>query len=174
MMLAPIAVVVLTQERHHILGVRTFWEAGEPAQVAEERGYLSTMALQLLLGPRSDDQISRLRRQEAPQPAHALYLAHLVGDASKPIGGDVGTNTGVGSSKEASVLSGSFCAHWWLTAPDVTDVPTTEPDPAFKGVFRVVLLKLHRCPLVHRSPPGLLKWSRTAHQCLSYGHKRKP
>jgi len=37
-------------------------------------------ALQLLLSPRSDDQIGDLRRQEAPQPAHALDFAYLVGD----------------------------------------------------------------------------------------------
>ena len=39
------------------------------------------MALKLLLAPRGYDQISNLRRQEAPQPAHALYFAYLVGDA---------------------------------------------------------------------------------------------
>ena len=39
------------------------------------------MAFKLLLAPRRYDQISHLRRQEAPQPAHALDFAHLVGDA---------------------------------------------------------------------------------------------
>ena len=39
------------------------------------------MAFELLLAPRCDDQISHLRRQETPQPAHALDFAHLVGDA---------------------------------------------------------------------------------------------
>ena len=31
--------------------------------------------------PRRDDQIGHLRRQETPQPAHALDFAYLVGDA---------------------------------------------------------------------------------------------
>ena len=39
------------------------------------------MAFKLFLAPRRDDQISHLRRQEAPQPAHALDFAYLVGDA---------------------------------------------------------------------------------------------
>src|SRR6476620_4193765 len=39
------------------------------------------MAFQLLLAPRSNDQISDLRRQEAAQPAHALDFAYLIGDA---------------------------------------------------------------------------------------------
>ena len=39
------------------------------------------MAFELLLAPRCNDQISHLRRQEAPQPAHALDFAYLVGDA---------------------------------------------------------------------------------------------
>jgi hypothetical protein len=39
------------------------------------------MALQLLLAPRRDDQVSHLRREEAPQPAHAFDFAYLVGDA---------------------------------------------------------------------------------------------
>jgi len=39
------------------------------------------MAFELLLASRRDDQISHLWGQEAPQPAHALDFAHLVGDA---------------------------------------------------------------------------------------------
>ena len=39
------------------------------------------MAFKLLLGPGRDDQISHLRRQETPQPAHAFDFAYLVGDA---------------------------------------------------------------------------------------------
>jgi hypothetical protein len=39
------------------------------------------MAFELLLGPRRNDQIGYLRRQETPQPAHALDFAYLVGDA---------------------------------------------------------------------------------------------
>ena len=39
------------------------------------------MAFQLLLATGSDDQVSHLRRQEAPQPAHAFDFAYLVGDA---------------------------------------------------------------------------------------------
>ena len=39
------------------------------------------MAFELLLTPGRNDQISHLRRQEAPQPAHALDFAYLVGDA---------------------------------------------------------------------------------------------
>ena len=50
-------------------------------RVAEERGYLSSMAFELLLGTGRDDQISHLRRQKAPQPAHALDFVYLVGDA---------------------------------------------------------------------------------------------
>ena len=54
---------------------------GEAAQVTEERGNLSAMAFKLLLASRRNDQISHLRRQEAPQPAHAFDFAYLVGDA---------------------------------------------------------------------------------------------
>ena len=39
------------------------------------------VAFELLLRPRSDDQISHLRRQETSQPAHALDFAYLIGDA---------------------------------------------------------------------------------------------
>ena len=51
-----------------------------PRQVTEERGNLPSMALQLLLAPRRNDQISHLLRQEAPQTAHAFDFAYLVGD----------------------------------------------------------------------------------------------
>jgi hypothetical protein len=39
------------------------------------------MTFELLLAARGDDQISDLRRQEAPQPAHAFDFVHLVGHA---------------------------------------------------------------------------------------------
>ena len=39
------------------------------------------MAFKLLLRAGGDDQISHLRREKAPQPAHAFDFAHLVGDA---------------------------------------------------------------------------------------------
>ena len=39
------------------------------------------MAFELPLAPGRDDQISHLRRKEAPQPAHAFDFAYLVGDA---------------------------------------------------------------------------------------------
>ena len=39
------------------------------------------MAFELLLSPGCNDQISHLRRQEAPQPTHTFDFAHLVGDA---------------------------------------------------------------------------------------------
>ena len=73
--------MVVAQQGHHVFGVRALGEAGEAAQVTEERGYLSSMAFELLLAAGRDDQISHLRRQEAPQPAHALDFAYLVGDA---------------------------------------------------------------------------------------------
>jgi hypothetical protein len=38
------------------------------------------MTFELLFCPRGDDQISDLRRQKAPQPAHALDFAYLVRD----------------------------------------------------------------------------------------------
>ena len=72
--------MVVAQQGHHVFRIGAFSEPGEPAQVTEERRYLSTMAFELLLAPRSDDQISNLRRQEAPQPAHALDFVYLVGD----------------------------------------------------------------------------------------------
>ena len=72
--------MVLTQERHHIFRVRTLREAGEAAQVAEERGYLPAMAFELLLRPGRDNQISYLRRQETSQPSHAFDFAYLGGD----------------------------------------------------------------------------------------------
>ena len=101
--------MVLTQDRHHIFGVRTFGEASEAAQVTEERGYLAAMALQLLLAPRRDDQISHLRRQEAPQPAHALDFAHLVGDALFELLVELASTSSVlsrSSSEQPRVLDG--------------------------------------------------------------------
>ena len=73
--------MIVAQQGHHVFSVRAFGEPSEPAQVAEERSYLSTMAFELLLAPGRNDQISHLRRQEAPQPAHAFDFADLVGDA---------------------------------------------------------------------------------------------
>ena len=73
--------MIVAQQRHHVFRVRTFGEPGEAAQVAEERGNLPAMAFKLLFAPGRDDQIGHLRRQEAPQPAHALDFADLVGDA---------------------------------------------------------------------------------------------
>ena len=73
--------MVVAQQGHHVFRVGAFGEAGEPAQVTEERGNLPSMAFELLLAPRRNDQISHLRRQEAPQPAHALDFVYLVGDA---------------------------------------------------------------------------------------------
>ena len=49
---------------------------------SQKRAVISqSMAFELLLAPRGNDQIGHLRRQEAPQPAHALDFAHLVSDA---------------------------------------------------------------------------------------------
>jgi hypothetical protein len=74
--------MIVAQQSHHIFRVSALGKPGETAQVAEERGcYLPTMAFELLLAPRRNDQISNLRRQEAPQPAHAFDFAHLVSDA---------------------------------------------------------------------------------------------
>ena len=73
--------MIVAQKSHHVFRIGTFSEPGEPAQVAEERSYLSSMAFKLLLRPRRDDQVGHLRRQEAPQPAHALDFVNLVGDA---------------------------------------------------------------------------------------------
>jgi hypothetical protein len=61
--------VILAQQGHHIFGVSALGEAREAAQVAEKRGDFSAMTFQLLFSPRRHDQISHLRRQEAPQPA---------------------------------------------------------------------------------------------------------
>ena len=44
-------------------------------------GGLAAMALKLLLTTRRNDQIGHLRWQEAPQPAHALDFAYLLGYA---------------------------------------------------------------------------------------------
>src|SRR5579863_8634169 len=73
--------VVVAQECHHVFRVRTFGEAGEAAQVAEERGNLSAVAFELFLCAGRDDQIGDLRRKEASQSAHALDFAYLIGDA---------------------------------------------------------------------------------------------
>ena len=73
--------MIVAQQRHHVFRVRAFGEAGEAAQVAEQRGDLPAVAFKLLLGPGRHDQIGDLRRQEAPQPAHALDFTDLVGDA---------------------------------------------------------------------------------------------
>ncbi len=73
--------VVVAQQGHHVFRVGALSEPCKPAQIAEEGGYLSAMAFKLLLAPRSDDQISYLRRTEAPQPAHAFDFAYVVGDA---------------------------------------------------------------------------------------------
>ena len=81
MMFSPMAAWYSRSKRHHVFGVRAFGEPGEATQVAEERGNLSTMAFELLLAPGRNDQIGHLRRQEAPQPAHAFDFVYLVGDA---------------------------------------------------------------------------------------------
>jgi hypothetical protein len=73
--------MIVAQQGHHVFGVCALCEAREPAQISEECGYLSAMAFELLLATRRHDQISHLRRQEAPQPAHALDFAYLVGNA---------------------------------------------------------------------------------------------
>ena len=74
--------MILAQQRDHILRVGAFGKKpGEAAQVAKQSRDLAAMAFQLLLGPRRDDQVGDLRRQKTPQPAHALDLADLVGDA---------------------------------------------------------------------------------------------
>jgi hypothetical protein len=77
MMISPIA----AQQRHDVFRVGALGEAGEAAQVAEQCGDLAAMAFELLLRAGRDDQVGDLRRQEAPQPAHAPDLAHLIGHA---------------------------------------------------------------------------------------------
>ena len=66
---------------HHVFWIRAFREAGKAAQVTEQRGNFSTVAFELLLRTRRNDQIGYLRRKETSQSAHALDFAHLVGDA---------------------------------------------------------------------------------------------
>ena len=73
--------MVVAQQGHHVFRVGAFGEPGEPAQVTDERRDLSAMTIELLLAPGRDDQISHLRRRKAPQPAHPLDFADLVGDA---------------------------------------------------------------------------------------------
>ena len=73
--------VVVAQQSHYVFRVRAFSKPSEAAQVAEERSNLPAVAFKLFLCARRDDQISHLRRKEPPQPAHALDLAYLVGDA---------------------------------------------------------------------------------------------
>ena len=73
--------MVVAQQGHHVFRVCALSEASETAQVAEECGNLPSMAFELLLAARRNDQISHLGRQEAPQPTHAFDLAYLVGDA---------------------------------------------------------------------------------------------
>ena len=79
MMISPIA-AWYAQQRHHVFRVRTFGKTHDAAQIAKECGNLSTMAFELLLRPRSDDQIGHLWRKETSEAAHALDFAHLVGD----------------------------------------------------------------------------------------------
>jgi hypothetical protein len=78
MMISPIAAA---QQGHYVFRVCALGEPGKAAQIAEERCYFSSMAFELLLAPGRNDQIGHLRRQEAPQPAHAFDFANLVGDA---------------------------------------------------------------------------------------------
>jgi hypothetical protein len=65
----------------YVFRVGPLGEPGEAAQVAEERRNLSAVAFELLLRTGRNNQISHLRRQEAPQPAHAFDFANLAGDA---------------------------------------------------------------------------------------------
>jgi hypothetical protein len=71
----------LEEQRHHVFRIGAFGKPGEAAQIAEQRGDLAAMAFQLPLCARGNDEVGDLRRQKAPQPAHALDLADLVGDA---------------------------------------------------------------------------------------------
>ena len=73
--------MVFAHKRNNVFRVGAFGEPGEAAQITEERGYLSAMAFEFLLAAGRDNQISYLRRQEPPQPAHAFDFAYLVGDA---------------------------------------------------------------------------------------------
>ena len=73
--------MVVAQQGHHVFSIGAFREPSEATQVTEQRSYLSSMALELLLAPRRYDQIGHLRRQETPQPAHTLDFAYLVCDA---------------------------------------------------------------------------------------------
>src|SRR5262249_6524308 len=73
--------VVVAQQGHYVFSVSAFSEACETAQITEKRSYLATVAFELLLRTRGNNQISHLWRQKTPQPAHALDFVHLVGDA---------------------------------------------------------------------------------------------
>src|SRR5262249_52226290 len=73
--------MIVAQQGHYVFRVRTFGETGKATQVAEQSGNFSAMAFELLFSSSGDDQIGHLRRQEPPQPAHALDLADLIRDA---------------------------------------------------------------------------------------------
>ena len=80
-MISPIVAWYSPNRRHYVFRVRTFGEASEAAEIAEQRGNLSAVAFELLLRSRRNDEISYLRRKETPQSADALDFAYLVGDA---------------------------------------------------------------------------------------------
>ena len=53
--------MIVAQQGHHVFRVGALGEAGEPAQVTEQRGNLPSMAFELPLAPRRNDQIGYLR-----------------------------------------------------------------------------------------------------------------
>ena len=74
--------MVVAQQGHHASPASALSvNPVNPRRSPESRGYLSPMAFELLLGTGGNNKVSHLRRQEAPQPTHALDFVYLVRDA---------------------------------------------------------------------------------------------
>ena len=72
--------MILAQEVEHLLWLGGLSERGVAAQIAEHDDDLAAMAFEDLLVALRDNQLGKLRRQEALQPPDPTQLLDLLGD----------------------------------------------------------------------------------------------
>ena len=70
--------VVLAEHVHHVLGLDGLRKGREATQVGEHDGDLPPVALEEGMVARGHDQVGKLRREEAAQPAEPLQLVDLL------------------------------------------------------------------------------------------------
>src|SRR2546427_1598130 len=73
----PISAWYSRRTPHDLLGLGGLGEGREAAEVEEDHGDLSAVALQGILGVSADDHFGELRREEAVEPRKAFELTDL-------------------------------------------------------------------------------------------------